>query len=215
MVYHYFVTVFWSHPKFWNKKEWATGKTDPSIIEGGRDHIEKVPEKGLLQNTFKQSSIPFPGLLCVFFRCRFLYLWLAASFWLGFKGRNSKFKGQGVRALHKPHILSLEKPVSGLQTWIQQRGCLRGGSEVNRILPYYGNLSLRSESVYVISQFEWQLSIGVGWRWGQYRFFQRLSASIACHEIAVISKSLRTFHKCKAPARWQKHWGSNCYEFIS
>lgn len=82
-------------------------------------------------------------------------------------------RGQEVWVLHKPYLLSFEKPVSSLQTWIQQNGCLRGGSEVNRILPYYGNLSCRSESVYVISQFEWQLSIGVGWRWGQYRFFSK------------------------------------------
>lgn len=81
--------------------------------------------------------------------------------------------GQEVWVLHKPYLLCFEKPVSSLQTWIQQNGCLRGGSEVNRILPYYGNLSCRSESVYVISQFEWQLSIGVGWRWGQYRFFSK------------------------------------------
>lgn len=45
-------------------------------------------------------------------------------------------------------------------------------------------------------------------------FFQRLSAGIACHEIAVIFKSLHTFSKCNASACWQKHWGSNCYDFF-
>lgn len=86
-------------------------------------------------------------------------------------------------------------------------GRLRGGSEVNRILPYSENLSCRSESVYVISQLEWQLSIGVGWRWGQYRFFfQRLSAAIACHKIVVIFKSLHINGKSSASA-WLEKYG--------
>lgn len=43
---------------------------------------------------------------------------------------------------------------SGVLTEMHQTGYLRGGSEVKRILPFYKNLSCRSESVYVISQCE-------------------------------------------------------------
>lgn len=38
----YFITALWSYPKFLNKKEQVTRKTDPPIPEGGREHIEKL-----------------------------------------------------------------------------------------------------------------------------------------------------------------------------
>lgn len=89
VVRRYFITAFWSYLQYWNKRAQVTGKTDLPITEGGRDHVGKKMPWGF-RRICSNNILGFFYLDCSvsFFRCKFLYLRSATSFWLGFKKRN-------------------------------------------------------------------------------------------------------------------------------